>query len=116
MRRLIQAVIVAVAVATGATGCAVTKGQETTGQYVDDATITTRVKTRYAKDPTVSAMHIHVDTMKGVVHLTGTAKSDAERAQAEKLAASTPDVKSVQNDIRLDTTSSDANSNGSTNR
>ena len=116
MRKAIQAVVVAIALASGVTGCAVTKGQETTGQYVDDATITTRVKTRYAKDPTVSAMHIHVDTMKGVVHLTGTAKSDAERMQAEKLAASVSDVKSVQNDIKVDATSSDANTNGSTNR
>jgi hyperosmotically inducible protein len=116
MRKAIQAVVVAVALASGVTGCAVTKGQETTGQYVDDATITTRVKTRYAKDPTVSAMHIKVDTMKGVVTLSGAAKSEAERMQAEKLAASVPDVKSVQNDIKVESTSSDANSNGSANR
>ena len=71
MKRLIQAFVIAVAVAAGMTGCAVTGGQETTGQYVDDATITTRVKTRFAKDPTVSAMRINVETMKGVVQLSG---------------------------------------------
>jgi hyperosmotically inducible protein len=61
-------------------------------------------------------MHIKVDTMKGVVTLSGAAKSEAERMQAEKLAASVPDVKSVQNDIKVESTSSDANSNGSANR
>jgi len=114
MRRAIQAFVVAVALASGIAGCAVTRGQESAGEYVDDATITTRVKTRYAKDPTVSAMHIKVDTDQGVVSLRGPAKSEAERAQAEKLAASVPGVKSVQNRITVESASSDANS--STNR
>ncbi len=99
MKRLIQAAVIAVAVAAGMTGCAVTGGQETTGQYVDDATITTRVKTRFAKDPTVSAMRIKVETMKGVVQLSGNAKSKAERDQAGQLAASVPGVTNVQNNI-----------------
>ena len=111
MRTLIQAIVIAVAVASGVAGCAVTKGQETTGQYVDDATITTRVKTRFAKDPTVSAMHIHVDTMKGVVELTGTAKSDAEREQAAQLASAVPGVSSVQNNIKVESATSESNSN-----
>jgi hyperosmotically inducible protein len=107
MKRLIQAVVIAVAVAGGVTGCAVTGGQETTGQYVDDATITTRVKTRFAKDPTVSAMRIKVDTMKGVVQLSGNAKSQAERDQAAQLAAAVPGVTNVKNDIQVETASSD---------
>jgi len=89
------------------TGCAVTRGQESAGQYVDDATITTRVKSRFAKDPTVSAMRIHVDTMKGVVHLTGTAKSEAERRQAVELARAVPDVKGVYDDMKVESASSD---------
>lgn len=111
MRRFIQAVVVAVAVASGVAGCAVTNGQESTGQYVDDATITTRVKTRFAKDPTVSAMRIKVDTMKGVVQLSGFAKSEAERKQAETLASSVPGVKDVHNDIKVESASSDTNTN-----
>ena len=110
MKRLIQAFVIAVAVSAGATGCAVTKGQETTGQYVDDATITTRVKTRFAKDPTVSAMHIKVETMKGVVQLTGNAKTQAERDQAAQLASSVPGVANVQNNIQVESTSSDTSS------
>jgi hyperosmotically inducible periplasmic protein len=111
MRRLIQAFVVAVAVGSGVAGCAVTKGQESTGQYVDDATITTHVKARFAKDPTVSAMHIHVDTMKGVVQLSGSAKTDAERRQAETLASTITGVKEVKNDIKVESASSDATTN-----
>src|SRR5690349_4043345 len=71
----------------GVSGCAVTRGHETAGEYADDATITTRVKTRFAKDPSVSAMHIHVNTDKGMVTMSGTAKSQAEREHAQTIAA-----------------------------
>ena len=111
MSKWIQAILVALAVAGGVTGCAVTSGQESTGQYVDEATITTRVKTRFAKDPTVSAMRIKVETMKGVVQLSGNAKSQAERDQAAQLASSVPGVSSVQNNIQVESASSDSNSN-----
>ena len=82
-----------------AAGCAVTREQSTVGQYVDDTTITTRVKTKFAEDSTVSAMAINVETLKGVVQLSGFAKSGAERAKAEELARGTPGVTSVRNDI-----------------
>src|SRR5690349_22478181 len=88
MSKWIQAIVVALAVAGSVSGCAVTSGQESTGQYVDDATITSRVKTRFAKDPTVSAMRISVETMQGVVQLRGFAKNQAERDQAGQLARS----------------------------
>ena len=52
-------------------------------------------------------MRIHVNTDKGVVNLSGTAKSQAEREQAERMAAGVPDVKSVQNNITVDSISSD---------
>ena len=68
-------------VATLATtsGCAVTRNQETVGAYVDDAALTTRVKAKFAADPTVSAMAISVETLKGTVQLSGFAKSAQER-------------------------------------
>lgn len=84
-----------------AAGCAITREQSTVGQYVDDATITTRVKTKFAEDSTVSAMAISVETLKGVVQLSGFAKSSAERNKAEELARGTPGVTSVRNDIVL---------------
>lgn len=81
------------------TGCAVARDQQTVGSYVDDATITTRVKASYAKDPTVAATSIHVETLKGQVQLSGFAKSAAEKSTAERLARDTEGVKSVRNDI-----------------
>ncbi len=80
-------------------GCAVWRDQETVGAYVDDATLTSRVKAKFAADPVVSAMAIKVETLKGVVQLSGFAKSAAERSTAEKLARATSGVVAVRNDI-----------------
>ncbi|MBH9575922.1 BON domain-containing protein [Inhella proteolytica] len=80
-------------------GCAVWREQETVGAYVDDATLTSRVKAKFAADPRVSAMAIKVETLKGVVQLSGFAKTAEERWQAEKLARSTSGVVAVRNDI-----------------
>lgn len=80
-------------------GCAVTSGQSSVGQYVDDATITTRVKTKFAEDPQVSAMRISVETLKGEVQLSGFAATQAEKSRAGDLAVSVPDVKNVRNNI-----------------
>src|SRR5205814_5842493 len=86
IQRLAIAAMVASMTILTATGCAVTRHQETVGAYVDDSAITTKVKAKFADDPTVSAMAIKVDTMKGVVQLSGFAKSADERMMAERLA------------------------------
>jgi hyperosmotically inducible periplasmic protein len=98
-RNLIASVFTAVALATTAAGCSVMRHQETTGNYVDDSVVTTRVKTKFAKDETVSALAISVETLKGVVQLSGFAKSAAEKQRAEELARSVDGVKDVENDI-----------------
>ncbi len=82
-----------------AAGCAITRDQSTVGEYVDDATVTTRVKAKLADDPSVSAMSISVETLWGTVQLSGFAKSGAEKSRAGELARATPGVKSVRNDI-----------------
>lgn len=81
------------------TGCAVVRDQETAGAYVDDATLTARVKSKLAADSVASAMVIQVETLKGMVQLSGFAKNNAERSKAEELARSTSGVVSVRNDI-----------------
>ncbi len=81
------------------TGCAVVRGQETTGAYVDDAAITTAVKAKMVSDKTVAASSISVETLNGTVQLSGFAKSGAEKAQAEALARSVNNVRGVRNDI-----------------
>ncbi len=80
-------------------GCAVTRGQETAGSYVDDAAITTSVKAKFASDKTVAATSISVETLNGTVQLSGFAKSAAEKAQAESIARGTKNVRAVRNDI-----------------
>ena len=81
------------------TGCAVVRGQETTGAYVDDTAITTAVKAKMIEDPTVSAASISVETLNGTVQLSGFAKSMAEKTQAETIARNAKNVRSVRNDI-----------------
>ena len=81
------------------TGCAVVRGQETTGAYIDDAGITTAVKAKMIEDKTVAASSISVETLNGTVQLSGFAKSMAEKSQAENLARNTKNVRAVRNDI-----------------
>lgn len=80
-------------------GCAVTRGQESVGAYVDDTAITTAVKAKMAEDKTVDMLAISVETLNGTVMLSGFAKSDAERTKAEVLTREVKGVKSVKNAI-----------------
>ena len=98
MRTILTAAVTAIALLTGA-GCAVTRNQETVGSYIDDTTITTRVKAKFAGDKTVSAMAIQVETLKGTVQLSGFARSLDEKQTAEQLARSVNGVVDVKNDI-----------------
>lgn len=98
MKKILTASLIAVAALAG-TGCAVTSGQSTVGQYVDDATVATRVKARFAEDAQVSAMRIQVEALKGTVQLAGFATSQAEKDRAGQIARATPDVKEVRNNI-----------------
>lgn len=84
-----------------ATGCAVSRGQETVGAYVDDSAITTAVKARFVEDRSVDAAAISVETMKGTVMLSGFAKSTTEKANAESLTWKVNGVKSVRNEIAV---------------
>jgi len=83
------------------TGCSVMRGQETVGSYVDDASITTAVKSKFVEDKTVDAGAIKVETLNGTVALSGFAKSNAEKAQAEYLARNTKGVRSVRNNLAV---------------
>lgn len=82
-------------------GCAIMRGQETTGAFVDDTAITTAVKAKMIEDKTVAASSISVETLNGTVQLSGFAKSAAEKMQAENIARSVKNVKSVRNDIAI---------------
>ena len=97
-RYVLASIFTAITLAT-ASGCAVTRHQETTGAYVDDSVVTTKVKGKFAEDKTVSAMAIQVETLKGVVQLSGFAKSEDEKMRAEQIARGVNGVVDVHNDI-----------------
>jgi len=88
--------IIAVA---GIMGCASSAKHESTGQYVDDTTITSRVKTRFAKDEHVSASRIQIETLNGTVQLAGFVPTQDEKDRAGAIAREVPDVKDVRNNI-----------------
>jgi osmotically-inducible protein OsmY len=84
-----------------ASGCAVTRGQESTGAYIDDSAITTSVKARFVESTRVDASAISVETMKGTVMLSGFAKSTDEKSSAESIAMKVPGVVGVKNVIAV---------------
>ncbi len=100
IRTLMAATVAAAALLT-ATGCAVTRGQETVGAYVDDTGITTRVKARFIEDKQVDASSIRVETLNGTVMLSGFAKNDNEKFIAGNLARTVSGVKTVKNEISV---------------
>ena len=94
-------VLLALLIAASLAGCASSPGQESTGEYIDDAAITSRIKGAFVKDEDVSAMQIGVETYKGHVQLSGFASTPLASQRAETIARDTPGVKSVDNDIRI---------------
>jgi hyperosmotically inducible protein len=74
---------------------------KTVGDTIDDATITTRVKTALLNDPEVGGLRIDVDTFNGVVTLSGRVKSDAEATKAVQLARSIGGVTDVKSTMQV---------------
>ena len=100
IRTTLVAAMTAIVLLTTA-GCAVTRGQETTGAYIDDAALTTRIKARFIENKQVDAASIKVETLNGTVMLSGFAKSSVERSTAENIARGVNGVKSVKNEIAV---------------
>ena len=100
IRTTLAATVAAVALLTTA-GCAVSRGQETVGAYVDDTAITTSVKARYIDNKDVDASSIRVETLNGTVMLSGFAKNATEKTTAESIAMKVNGVKSVKNEIAI---------------
>lgn len=90
-----------IAVWLGLAGCASTREHKSTGEYIDDAAITTKVKSEMIADKEVSAHEIHVKTNKGVVHLSGTVESRYEANKAGSIARAVAGVRAVNNDIQV---------------
>jgi osmotically-inducible protein OsmY len=84
-----------------ALGCAGSATQESTGEYIDDTVITTRVKAAFIGDEQVKAGEVNVETFKGVVQLSGFVSSEAAMARAVEIARGIDGVASVKNDMRI---------------
>lgn len=83
-----------------AAACSVATEQETTGEYVDSATISTKVKTKLASEGGMTlANQVKVETVKDVVQLSGFVPTEADRTKAEQIAWSVEGVRAVRNDI-----------------
>jgi osmotically-inducible protein OsmY len=76
-------------------GCATTASRESTGESIDDAAITTKVKSSFVADPLVSASAISVETTQGVVYLAGSVKSELERQRAIQLVQGVAGVREI---------------------
>ena len=100
IRTALAALAATVALVT-ATGCAVSRGQEGVGAYIDDAAITTAVKARMIDNKNVDGTSIKVETLNGTVMLSGFAKSSEEKTVAESVTWKVNGVKQVKNEIAV---------------
>jgi len=79
--------------------CVSTRTQESTGEYVDDSVITTKVKSLLAADDLLKSFQIGVETYKGTVQMSGFVDSQTAVDKAIQIARSVKGVKSVKNDL-----------------
>lgn len=91
--------IACLALLSAVAGCAGTQKHESTGQYVDDSVLTTKVKGAIFNDPSLKTLQISVKTYKGVVQLSGFVASQQSVSKAGSLAGGVEGVVSVQNDL-----------------
>ena len=81
-------------------GCTTPAGR-TTGEVIDDATITTKVKGKIFGDSILKGFAISVETFQGEVALTGAVKTEGEKKRAADLARDTTGVREVHNLIKI---------------
>lgn len=81
-------------------GCASTATKESTGEYIDDSVITTKVKDAIFREPTLKSSEINVVTYKGAVQLSGFVSSQSNMDKAVEIANGIKGVQAVKNDMR----------------
>jgi osmotically-inducible protein OsmY len=94
------------------TGCAWIEGRETGGQYVDDASISTRLRGSIIADPLTKLSQIDVETMQGTVQLSGFVDNAQARSRAEELARNQSGVKAVRNNLAVRSPSTNRSTTG----
>ncbi len=81
--------------------CSGSPTRESTGEFIDDAALTTKVKAALVADKEVSALAVNVETFRGVVQLSGFADNQKEIDRAVSVTKDVQGVKSVKNDLRI---------------
>jgi len=92
-------IVICILLVTAFLGCASTPTRESSGQYVDDSSITTRVKAAIFDDPALKVLQINVETFKGEVQLSGFVDSAQSVRRAGEVARGVRGVRSVKNDL-----------------
>ncbi|QYM79823.1 BON domain-containing protein [Horticoccus luteus] len=98
---LIIALGIPAAITTFNAGCAATRTRESTGEYIDDRAISTKVKAALLRDKTVSGFAVEVNVFRGVVQLGGFVDNQTQRQRAEEIARGVAGVQSVENNISV---------------
>jgi osmotically-inducible protein OsmY len=98
-RHRVLSFLVCIALVTAFLGCASTPTRESSGQYVDDSAITTKVKAAIFDDPLLKVLQINVETFKGEVQLSGFVDSAQNIRRAGEVARGVRGVRSVKNDL-----------------
>jgi len=98
LNRIVK-LLVCIGLITVFLGCAATQKHESTGQYVDDSVITTKVKTAIFNEDSLKMLQINVKTFKGIVQLSGFVDSAQSVKRAGEVARSVDDVIEVRNDL-----------------
>ena len=100
--RFVKVAAVAILAALPMAGCSMIQGDQSAGQYADDAALTARVKAALLDDEQVAGTSINVNVYNGEVTLAGFADTEAQRQRAAEIARQVPGVKSVEsNSIRV---------------
>ncbi len=97
--KILKTLVVAFALAGTLAACDAASRRETTGEYVDDATITTKVKAAIFGEPSLKSMQITVETMQNVVQLSGFVDTLQERLKAGDIARNVAGVTGLRNNI-----------------
>lgn len=91
--------LVCLLLVAGFTGCAATSKKESTGQYIDNSVITSKVKAAIFDEPSLKSLQINVESFKGEVQLSGFVDSTASINKATEVASGVKGVVSVKNDL-----------------
>ena len=91
--------VVLVMFVTIVAACAATPVRESTGEFIDDALITTKIKSQLAGDDIMRAFQISVETFRGIVQLSGFVNSQMDVERADEIATNVNGVRSIKNNL-----------------